>query len=145
MPRDGDPNSTDAAEPIVFVLSIMNGGGGTSTQGTPDEGKNLIRVGGTKNRIAGDVDDLCTGTAHGPARDGRMPPALRAAGQRVPSTTHGNGHTGSGVTGTSFASPHVSGASALITSWFQLDPSLGYRPSPALIKAILVASTDDLA
>jgi hypothetical protein len=48
------------------------------------------------------------------------------------------------VTGTSFASPHVSGAAALITQWFQADPQLGYRPSPALVKAILISGADDL-
>jgi subtilase family protein len=144
MPRDGDPNTTDVAEPVVFVLSIMNGQGGTSTQGTPDEAKNLIRVGATKNRLAGNIDDLCSCTAHGPALDGRMLPDLVAPGELVHSTTPGNGHTSFPWTGTSFASPHVSGAAALLTSWFLHDPALGYRPSPALIKAILVNSADDL-
>ncbi|MEO8275511.1 MAG: S8 family serine peptidase [Thermoanaerobaculia bacterium] len=143
MPRDGDPLTTGVAEPIAFVLSIMNGSGGTSTQGTPDEGKNLIRVGGTKNFAAGNIDDLCTCTAHGPALDGRMLPDLVAPGQTVFSTSTGNSH--SSGTGTSFASPHISGAAALLASWFEHDPALGYLPSPALLKALMVASCDDLA
>jgi subtilisin family serine protease len=142
MPRDGDPTTVELAEPVVFVLSIMNGNGGTSTQGTHEEGKNLIRVGGTRNRTSGPIDNLCSCSAHGPALDGRRLPDLVAPGQSVNSTSTGGGHGSS--TGTSFASPHVSGAVALLVEWFAVDPALGFRPSPALVKAILVATSDDL-
>ena len=66
-----------------FVLSVMNGSGGTSTQGSPDEAKNLLKVGGSGGRGTSTadgpgVDDLCTCTAHGPALDGRLLPDIVA-------------------------------------------------------------------
>lgn len=139
MPRDADPD-TVGNEPMLFSLSIMNGNGGTSTQGTPDEGKNLLRVGATKNYRAGDIDDLCTCTAHGPALDGRRLPDIVAPGQTIWSATPGGGH--SSGTGTSFASPHASGAAALFVQWY--DVAYGAIPSPALIKAAFVNGADDL-
>ena len=44
----------DAAgnQSLTYVLSIDNGFGGTSTQGTPDEGKYLFAVGSTKSGSA---------------------------------------------------------------------------------------------
>jgi serine protease AprX len=59
MPRDANPDVA-GVEPMLFSLSIMNGGGGYQTQGTPDEAKNLLRVGGSKNYRAGSIGDLCT-------------------------------------------------------------------------------------
>ena len=42
--RDVDPSAA-GNQALTYVLSIMNGYGGTSSQGTPDEGKNLLTVG----------------------------------------------------------------------------------------------------
>jgi hypothetical protein len=139
FPRDADPGAV-GNEPQLFSLSIMNGGGGTSTQGTPDEGKNLLRIGGSKNYRAGDIDDLCTCTAHGPALDGRRLPDVVAPGQTIYSTS---GTSYSSGTGTSFASPHASGAAAIFTQWYSNTHS-GAWPSPALVKAAFVVGADDL-
>lgn len=86
-PRDANLE-TSQHEPLDFVLSIMNGSGGTSTQGSPDEGKNLLRVGGTKNLRVADsgADELCTCSAHGPDLDGRRLVDVVAPGQAVIST-----------------------------------------------------------
>jgi serine protease AprX len=155
----------DAAgdQPMGFVLSIMNGSGGTSTQGSPDEAKNLLKVGGSGGRgtstSAGPgVDDLCTCTAHGPALDGRMLPDIVAPAQNVMSTRAAQGTLCGNVaaaestpsplhapcTGTSFASPHVSGGYALFVDWYRQHHE-GVTPSPALVKAALVNGADDLA
>ena len=37
----------------LLITSIMNGNGGTSSQGTPDEAMNVIRVGATRLRSSG--------------------------------------------------------------------------------------------
>ncbi|MDP9405064.1 MAG: S8 family serine peptidase, partial [Actinomycetota bacterium] len=167
--RDADEKEP-GDQPLALVFSVMNGSGGTSTQGSPDEGKNLIGVGGSGSRrfAAGATpseDDLCTCTAHGPALDGRFLPTLVAPGQNVVSAraaqgavcgTPAGGALGGGYTalpasplhgmctGTSMASPHVSGGYAVFVDWYR-DHHGGATPSPALVKAAFVNGADDLA
>lgn len=157
MVRDVDAKKRgDQAYAMVF--SIMNGGGGKSTQGSPDEGKNIIRVGGSGNRNGPGHDDLCTCTAHGPALDGRLLPDIVAPGQNVMSTraTQGTlcGLSGSArelppsplhapCTGTSMASPHVSGGYAVFTEWYR--KRFKNTPSPALVKGAFVNGAVDLS
>ncbi|MFH1574604.1 MAG: S8 family serine peptidase, partial [Acidobacteriota bacterium] len=80
--RDADPN-TPGNQQFSFVLSIMNGYGGTSSQGTPDEAKNIFTIGSTKMQTSGgaqylDFNNLSANTAHGPALDGRKIPHMVA-------------------------------------------------------------------
>ena len=155
-PRDANP-STPEHEPLGFVLSIMNGNGGTSTQGTPDEGKNLLRVGSSKDARAGDIDWLGNTSAHGPALDGRRLPDVVAPGEAVVSTAnpatvalcldpvvHPGAALYSGCNGTSMASPHVSGASALFIEHYR-KAFANKTPSPALTKGAIVNGAVDLA
>lgn len=166
MVRDVDA-SKPGDQSLGLVFSIMNGGGGISTQGSPDEGKNLIAVGGSGNRGRGapTPDDLCTCTAHGPALDGRLLPVLVAPGQQVISSRAAQGtlcgvpYLGwsptnpametppsplhAGCTGTSMASPQVSGAYALFVDWYR--GRFGKKtPSPALVKAAFINGAEDL-
>ncbi|MGH2740724.1 MAG: S8 family serine peptidase [Actinomycetota bacterium] len=153
-PRDANLR-TRKPEPLTFVLSIMNGGGGTSSQGTPDEGKNLLRVGGTQSPRSGSIRNLGSFTAHGPALDGRRLPDLVAPGESVVSTRSSAGALCSSpppdvdglqystCTGTSMASPHVSGGAALFTEYFRRRT--GSAPSPALVKAAFINGAIDLA
>jgi subtilisin family serine protease len=142
--RDSDP-ITRGDQPLTFVLSFMNGNGGTSSQGTPDEAKNLFNIGSTKMQDSDgaqilEIDDLSANTAHGPALDGRTIPHLVAPGCRVDSTvTSGYGL----LCGTSMASPHVSGAVALFIERYR--GLAGADPSPALVKAAFLAVGRDLA
>ena len=167
MVRDVD-STEPGDQPLGLVFSVMNGGGGTSTQGSPDEAKNIIGVGGTFNRgpLQGKTpDDLCICSAHGPALDGRLLPTLVAPGEQVISTRAAQGtlcgtpFVGSspdapplevppsplhgGCSGTSMASPHVSGAYAVFVDWYR-DHFAGATPSPALVKAAMVNGADDL-
>ncbi len=105
-----DTNNTLAGDqPLTFVLSFMNGYGGTSSQGTPDEAKNIFNIGSTKmqNDPSGsqilDIDDLSSNSAHGPALDGRTIPHMVAPGCSVESTYTGGYDL---LCGTSMASPH---------------------------------------
>lgn len=157
MVRDVDAKKAgDQAYALVF--SVMNGSGGKSTQGSPDEAKNIIRVGGSGNRSGPSRDDLCTCTAHGPALDGRLLPDIVAPGQNVMSTraTQGTlcGLSGTAeellpsplhapCTGTSMASPHVSGGYAVFTEWYR--KRFKGTPSPALVKAAFVNGAVDLS
>ena len=146
--RDADPLEA-GNQPLTFVLSFMNGNGGTSTQGTPDEGKNLFTIGSTKGQVSGtgaqitQINDLSSNTAHGPALDGRKIPHMVAPGCYVDSTLTATGH---GLNcGTSMASPHVSGAVALFIQKYRGLPGVTSDPSPALVKAAFLGNCFDLA
>ncbi len=143
--RDADPDLA-GNQPITYILSIMNGFGGTSSQGTPDEAKNIFTIGSTKMQTAGglqqtDINDISSNSAHGPALDGRHIPHMVAPGSYVDST-YPNDSFGL-MSGTSMASPHVSGAAALFFE--QYKNQYGGDPSPALVKAVFLPVAHDLA
>ena len=113
--RDADQDLA-GNQPLSYILSIMNGYGGTSSQGTPDEAKNIVTIGSTQMQYPDlsqipEINNLSSTSAHGPALDGRTIPHLVAPGCRVDSTVPYD--TYSTNCGTSMASPHVSGAVAL--------------------------------
>lgn len=141
--RDADPNQP-GDQPLPYVLAIANGFGGTSSQGTPDEAKSAITVGAHQvvefDGTPVDWRNLADRSAHGPARDGRRLPLTVAPGCFVDSTVPNNGHFT--LCGTSMAAPHVSGALALFAQdWRARRGSL---PSPAMLRAALAVSAQDL-
>ena len=144
--RDADA-AVAGNQPFTFVLSFMNGNGGVSSQGTPDEAKNVFTIGSTKMQLSGTgaqilaIDDLSANSAHGPALDGRTIPHMVAPGCSVDSTVTGSGYNL--LCGTSMASPHVSGAVALFIERYR--GLFATDPSPALIKAAFLVATHDLA
>jgi subtilisin family serine protease len=142
--RDSDPDAP-GDQPLSYVLSFMNGGGGFQSQGTPDEGKNLFTIGSTKMQTSAtaqiaQIDDLSSNSAHGPALDGRTIPAMVAPGCSVDSTISSTGY--GLLCGTSMASPHVTGAVALFVEYYR--NLTGDDPSPALEKAAFTAVAKDL-
>ena len=145
--RDADPNAA-GNQPLTYVLSIMNGYGGISSQGTPDEAKNIFTIGSTKMQTSVgtqilQINDLSNNSAHGPALDGRLIPHMVAPGCYVDSATSGNGYTT--MCGTSMASPHVSGAVGLFIEYYRSLSGYVSDPSPALIKAAFLPVAHDLA
>lgn len=148
--RDTDP-ATPGDQPLTFVLSIMNGNGGTSTQGTPDEAKNLFTIGSTKGQNTNgsqilQIDDISANSAHGPCLDGRKIPHAVAPGCQVDSTYTTS--TYSLLCGTSMASPHVSGAVAVFIEYYRnitRGRGVALDPSPALVKAAFLPVCYDLA
>ena len=132
-------------QPLSYVLSIMNGYGGVSSQGTPDEAKNSFTVGSTQLQNGSStqnlaINNLSSNTAHGPALDGRIIPHLVAPGCYVDSTVI---NSYSMLCGTSMASPQVSGAVALFIEYYRQQFEVD--PSPALIKAAFLPVAHDLA
>jgi hypothetical protein len=144
--RDADPD-LPGNQPLTYVVSVMNGNGGTSTQGTPDEAKNIFSVGSTYMQYPDgsqnlNINNLSENSAHGPALDGRNLPLLVAPGCAVDSTYY----PGSGYytrCGTSMAAPHLSGAAALFFE--QYRARFGTDPSPALVKAAFLPVAHSLA
>ncbi len=145
--RDTDPN-TPGDQPLLYVLSIMNGNGGTSSQGTPDEAKNIFTIGSTWMQNSNgsqmlNIDDISSNSAHGPCLDGRGIPHMVAPGCRVDSSVSGSGY--GLMCGTSMASPHVTGAVALFLEYYRNLPDYTVDPSPALVKAAFLPVGFDLA
>jgi len=144
--RDADPDE-DGNQPLTFVLAIMNGNGETSSQGSPDEAKNIITIGSTYtqeiivNYQAVDIYDLSVNTGYGPALDGRTIPHMVAPGFDVDST-YPNDSYGL-MSGTSMAAPHVSGAAALFYEYYR--ELFSSDPSPALVKAAFLGAAIDLS
>jgi serine protease AprX len=142
--RDADPD-TEGNQQFTYVLAIMNGNGGTSSQGSPDEAKNIITVGSTKMRDSGgnqylEINDISSNSAHGPCLDGRTIPHIVAPGCQTLSTIPG---TYSMMCGTSMACPQVAGGVALFVE--QYRNTTGEEPTPALIKGALAVSALDLS
>ena len=143
--RDADPY-TPGNQPLSYILSLMNGNGGTSTQGTPDEAKNIFTIGSSEMQTSAgeqklNINDLSQNTAHGPALDGRIIPHMVAPGYLVDSTLPGGTYGLKG--GTSMSSPHVTGAVALFYEKYRR--LFGDDPSPALVKAAFLPVANDLA
>ena len=143
--RDANPD-LEGNQALTYVLSIMNGNGGTSSQGTPDEAKNIFTIGSTRMQNSNgsqnlNIDDISSNSAHGPALDGRIIPHLVAPGCYVDSTIPTASYSTS--CGTSMASPHVTGTVALFFERYR--DLTGLDPSPALVKAAFLPVAHDLA
>jgi len=152
--RDADPNAA-GLEPLVIVFSAGNSGAGAGT--VTKSPKNAILAGNQLNfrPNEGDVDDIRgirNSSSRGPAGDNRMLPTVIAPGTDIVSAragfrgqyvdTNGGAHANhTQMSGTSMASPHVAGLAAVIIDWWRQTRN-GKTPSPALIKALLVATTE---
>ncbi|MEE2912747.1 MAG: S8 family serine peptidase [Planctomycetota bacterium] len=142
--RDADPD-IPGNQQFSYVLAIMNGNGGTSSQGSPDEAKNIFTIGSTKMQTSGGtqytaINDISSNSAHGPCLDGRIIPHMVAPGCSVDSTTPGSYGL---MCGTSMACPQVAGGVALFIEQYREEYDID--PSPALIKASFTAAALDLA
>ncbi|MBN2379204.1 S8 family serine peptidase [candidate division WOR-3 bacterium] len=131
---------------------IITSGGNTSYgtyTGTPANAKNLIAVGGCQNGGAAFL--TWSGSSIGPAGDGRIKPDIVAPGQDVHSAYISSDNAEITWSGTSMASPLATGSATLIRQYFTDGyypagtPSgylAGFNPSAALLKAMLVNSTE---
>lgn len=154
MVRDGNFDTTTVAEPFIEVFSAGNSGPGASTLTAPKEAKNLIVVASSANYRVGSIDSIASSSSRGPAADGRIVPTLTAPGEEIASTRNDTGGDCSTAiagtsnryafcSGTSMAAPHASGAAVLAVDRWR-DLHAGATPSPALVKALLVASAVDM-
>ena len=145
-----DDNGNDGKDPfsiavddivddgIVVVISAGNNGPGASTITTPGSSEKAVTVGAVDDKNDYDItdDSMWLESSRGPGAFGRLDPEMSAPGYQIQSTTRGNAYME--LTGTSMASPFVSGAATLLLSAY---PSL----NPLQIRAILMQSTDSIS
>ena len=150
---DGD-FSTAEPEPIILVYSAGNSGSGASTLTSPKESKNMISVASSRNARVGSIDTISGFSSRGPAVDGRILPTIAAPGEQIASSRNDLGGSCSTAisgtsnlyafcSGTSMASPHVSGVLTVAAEWWR-DMNAGADFSPAMAKALLVNSAIDI-
>ena len=163
--RDADP-STPGDQPYILEFSAGNAGPGSETMDSPATGKNVIATGASENvpgtlaetygLYADGPDTMADFSSRGPCADGRIKPDLVAPGTWIASaassaapdeaaiawTTIDNYYVYMG--GTSMSGPHAAGAAAVFVQYYK-GLYTNAMPSPALVKAALINSADELS
>jgi subtilase family protein len=118
----------------VVVVAVGNDGNSVDPNfpagfaGTPTGNGALIAVGAVdQNNVIASFSNRCGATANF---------CLVAPGVDIVTTARGGGYTGAGTSGTSFSTPHVSGAAALL---IQLFPNLSAQD---VVQILLTSATD---
>ncbi len=137
---------------MVVVFNTGNAGTlGTMSQSSPGNAKNSIQVGAATFGSSG-LNTVLEYSGTGPTRDGRLKPDLVGPGDVYGADTDLSVGTfncdGSVQGGTSFASPPVAAAAAIVRQYFVEGwyptgarvASNAIQPSAALVKATLIAS-----
>jgi hypothetical protein len=160
--RDAAP-AMAGAQPMAIFFSAGNTGPAARTVTSPGTAKNAITIGAVQNARCGawvpaqqpgpDPDRVVSSSGRGPSQ-GRIKPDLVAPGSDVLSLESGDsyavqvwdrGWTGERLalnTGTSQACALATGAGALLHEVLWRHGRSGRRPSPALLKAALIATAD---
>ncbi len=121
---------------IPVAIAAGNAGGPESKLLSPGISYNGITVAASDDRnTVSRADDVIAGfSSRGPTLGGRKKPDVTAPGNAI-NTTTGSGSSFVAASGTSVATPHVSGALALLHD-------VGIR-DPLLLKAVLINSAED--
>jgi len=140
------------------VFSAGNSGPTALSLTRPKVAKNVISVANSENirteigtSNADSMEDLRNSSSRGLAADGRVKPDITAPGSYVTGSRAGDGTSVSGQVdanvsysiGTSHAAPQVAGAAALFTQFWR-NNNAGVNPSPALIKAAILNTAQEM-
>ena len=118
----------------------------------PGTAKNVITIGGHKNRYSGSPDEMYYWSSRGPTDDGRLKPDLVGPGDGVRSCLSQEAEDASSgwsnnwyieYSGTSMATPAAAGSATLVRQYLM---EVANRPAPqgALVKALLILGAEDM-
>ena len=150
-----DASFDSGIDPICLIFSAGNSGASGLTR--PKVAKNIIAVGNSENlrtELAGpsadNIDDLSSSSSRGPAADSRIKPDISAPGSAITGGRAGGDSLFGNIdanhrwsSGTSHAAPQITGMAALFWQWWVAN-NFGDRPSPALIKAAVINTGQDM-
>jgi subtilisin family serine protease len=162
--RDADTN-TPGAQPYVLEFSAGNAGPDEQTMDSPASAKNVIATGASENtpntlaETYGLYDDgpdtVADFSSRGPCADGRIKPDLVAPGTWIASAASSAAPDEDSIAwstiddyyvymgGTSMSGPHAAGAAAVFMQFYEKTHTNAV-PSPALVKAALINSAQEL-
>jgi serine protease AprX len=162
--RDAD-SSTPGDQPYILEFSAGNAGPASQTLDSPASGKNVIATGasenvsGTLSQTYGLYDDgpdtVADFSSRGPCEDGRIKPDLVAPGTWIASLASLAAPNEAAIAwstidgfyvymgGTSMSGPFAAGAAADFVQYYKSSHSNSV-PSPALVKAALINSANEL-
>ncbi len=162
--RDADAG-TPGDQPYIEEFSAGNAGPNTQTIGSPAAAKNVLATGASEN-VAGTLastyglyadgpDTMCDFSSRGPCADGRIKPDVVAPGSWIASAASSAAPDEAAIAwspidnyyvymgGTSMSGPHAAGAAAVFVQFYK-STHTNTMPSPALVKAALINSADEL-
>ncbi len=143
--------------PEMVVVAAAGNDGRRDAVLSPSVGKNVLAVGAARH---GDAEPGCvvSWSSRGWTDDGRIKPDVVAPGSQVLSAANDGTIATANCqvapsSGTSMACPAVAGLAALVRQYFvdgywpsgRARPEDGFEPTSALVRAVLIASAQDLA
>jgi subtilisin family serine protease len=162
--RDADA-STPGDQPYILEFSAGNAGPDSETMDSPASGKNVIATGASENvpgtlaetygLYADGPDTMADFSSRGPCEDGRIKPDLVAPGTWIASAASSAALNEAAIAwtaiddyyvfmgGTSMSGPHAAGAAAVFVQYYK-SLHTNAVPSPALVKAALINSADEM-
>ncbi|MBS3817219.1 MAG: PQQ-binding-like beta-propeller repeat protein [Candidatus Thermoplasmatota archaeon] len=169
--RDAD-GEQDGNQPMVIIVAAGNEGDGEQTTASPGNAKNVITVGASESYMpnaddhgaqtprqgspvsSDNPDKIASFSSRGWTKDNRVKPTVAAPGHVTLSTStpelsdsylyglYSEDNRYEWSSGTSMSTPAVAGATAALTEYY--EDNYGERPSPAMVKALLVNTAHDL-
>jgi hypothetical protein len=138
---------------MQIQIAIANRGPNPNTVSSPESAKNCIATGATNHPKsgAGSEDDVESYSARGPAEDKRLKPDLLAPSRETAADAGSTNYAGAG-SGTSFATPSMSGGITLLRQYYadgfypsgKKNAGDAIVPSAALLKATAINSGKEM-